>query len=178
MPATQTFEVIANYVAPSNVQNITISGLNQGYDHLVITCGFTRSLIGDFGGRGAEFQFNGVTSGYYNVGIGSGGTGNAVGGTNGFSNIAFNATAGNATGQGNRPPFEAWIPNYTSATSYNKVALTRLSYQDSNANTGGGMGESVTVMPITGALTSIFIFEQVDTFVTGDWVTIYGVKNG
>jgi len=176
MPVTPTFDPIHSFVASSNVSSITFSSLNQNYDHLVITGGFTRSIDGDFGGRSAEFQWNGITSGYRAVGFGAS-NGNALftsRTTNGSSSI--NAPAGNINYQGGRQCFESWIPNYRS-TGFHKHALTKTYGNDTSSNNGGAMQIQDNLIVTTDALTSLVIFEQVDTFVTGDWVTIYGVKN-
>jgi hypothetical protein len=173
----QTFEPIHNFVASSNVFNVTFSSINQSYDHLVITGGFTRNLDGDFGGRSAQFQWNGVTSGYKNQSFAvnavstSPGAGFEANGTSGP-----NAPSGNPNAQGGRPAWEMHIPYY-SHSGFHKHALQKKWIIDSNANSGGPMIFEDSLIPITGPLTSLYIFQQVDSWVTGDWITIYGVKN-
>lgn len=176
MPVIPTFDPIHSFVASSNVSSITFSSLNQSYDHLVITGGFTRNIDGDFGGRSAEFQFNGITTGYRAVSMG-GVNGSALFTsrvTNGSSTI--NATAGNINYQGGRQCFEVWIPNYKNP-NFHKHALLKNYGNDTSSNNGGAMQIQDHLIVTTSALTSLVIFQQVDTFVTGDWVTIYGVKN-
>lgn len=171
----QTFVPIANWVATGTTQSLTISSIDQGYDHLVITGGFTRNINGDFGGRSAQFQWNGVTSNYKNVGFYA----NAVGSNSGRSysdSSGPNAPAGNQYYQSGRQAFEYWIPNY-SKTIFQKHVLQREWVNDTGANNGGIMRINDTLIPISGALTSLYVFEQVDAFVAGDWLTIYGVKN-
>lgn len=176
MPVIATFDPIHSYVAPSNVGSITFSSLNQNYDHLVITGGFTRNIDGSFGGRSADFVFNGITSNYKAVNVG-GVNGSAIftsRTTNGTSTI--NATAGNINYQGGRQCFEVWIPNYKNV-NFQKHALMKTYGNDTSANNGGAMQIVDHLIPTTSALTSLTISELVETFVTGDWVTIYGVKN-
>jgi hypothetical protein len=171
-----TFDAIHSTVLGSNTQSISFGSLNQSYDHLCITGGFTRSLSGDFGGRSADFSWNGIGSGFkfqwfYGV---NGNNAIASRGTSGATGP--NAPAGNINDQGGRGAFEIWIPNYRS-TKYHKHALMKQGNNDTAANNGGFVGFSDNLIPTTSALTSLTISQNVDSFVTGDWVTIYGVKN-
>ncbi len=176
MPVIQTFDAIHSYVAPSNVGSITFSSLNQNYDHLVITGGFTRNIDGNFGGRSADFVFNGITSNYKAVNFGASNGGSLGTGrtTNGSSTI--NPTAGNINYQGGRQCFEVWIPNYKNV-NFHKHGLMKSYGNDTSANNGGAMSIVDHLITTTSALTSLTISEISETFVTGDWVTIYGVKN-
>jgi hypothetical protein len=173
----QTFTPIASVVLGSNAASLSIASIPQTHDHLVITGGFTRNINGNFGGRGAEFQWNGVTSGYKSTGAGIGG-GSSSGGGSGYNTGASGPvmSAGNIYYQGGRGAGEIWIPNY-SLTGFQKHALQMTWQADAEENGGGYCSISDTLIPITGPLTSLYIYEQVDTFVTGDWVTLYGVKN-
>jgi hypothetical protein len=176
MPITQTFDPIHSYIASSSVSSVTFSSINQNYDHLCITGGFTRSLSGDFGGRSADFQWNGVSSGYkFQWFYGANGS-NAIASQSTSGGTGPNAPAGNINDQGGRQAWEIWIPNYRS-TRYQKHILMKQGNNDTAANNGGFVGFSDNLIPISTALTSLVISELVDTFVAGDWVTIYGVKN-
>lgn len=173
----QTFTPIHSWVASSNVGSVSFGSIDQGYDHLVITGGFSRSINGDFGGRGAEFQWNGITSGYKQLG-------GYVGQSSSTAQLQYAASAaasvampaGNYNYQGGRQAFELWITDYKN-TSWYKHIFGKYTNNDTAANNGGTIWIQSGLIPTTGALTSLYIYEQVDTFVTGDWVTIYGVKN-
>lgn len=173
----QTFTPIHNWIASSNVSSVTFSSIDQNYDHLVITGGFTRNLDGDFGGRSAQFQWNGVTSGYkgQNFGVNYSSSTGAANASNSDSS-GPNAPSGNPNAQGGRPPWEIYIPYY-SHSGFHKHAVGKYWVNDTSANSGGFMNMGDNLIPITGALTSLYIFQQVDSWVTGDWITIYGVKN-
>jgi hypothetical protein len=176
MPITPTFVPIHSFVATTDVFNITFSSIDQTYDHLVLTGGFTRGLSGDFGGRSAQFQWNGITSGYKAQSFASsnGNTAYASRATNAVSGP--DAPAGNLNDQGGRQAWEAWIPNYRS-TKYQKHILFKSWNNDTQANNGGAMNVFDYLVPTTSALSSLYIFESVDPMVAGDWITIYGVKN-
>jgi hypothetical protein len=173
----QTFTPIHSWVASSNVGSVSFSSIDQGYDHLVITGGFTRNINGDFGGRSAEFQWNGIGSGY-KVLNGYVGQGTATAQAQFISNAASGPAvpAGNANYQGGRQAFEIWVTDYKN-TAWYKHAFGKYTNNDTNANSGGTIWISSTLIPTTSALTSLYIYEQVDSFVAGDWLTIYGVKN-
>jgi hypothetical protein len=173
----QTFTPIHSTVLSSNVSSFDITSIDQTYDHLVITGGFTRNINGQFGGRAAEFRFNGITSGYKNVAasISAGSTSGGAGFSGGTS-TALAMGAGNIFYQGGRGAGEIWIPNYRN-TTYHKHALQLLWQNDADENSGGYVQVADALIPTTGAISSITIFEQVDSFIAGDWITIYGVKN-
>ena len=173
----QTFTPIHSWVASSNVGSVTFSSIDQGYDHLVITGGFTRNINGDFGGRSAEFQWNGIGSGYKNLGgyvNQSSSTASVQWASSGASGPAV--PAGNVNYQSGRQAFEIWVTDYKN-TSWHKHAFGKYANNDTSANNGGTLWITSTLIPTTSPLTSLYIYEQVDSFVTGDWVTIYGVKN-
>ena len=176
MPIQPTFDAIASWVSSSYVGSVTFSSLNQSYDHLVITGGVTRSLSGDFGGRSGDFRWNGVSSGYRAVSFQAGNNANATSSRSTSGSAGPSVPAGNVDNQGGRQAWEIWIPNYTSA-KYQKHALCKLWTNDTGANNGGFMQISDALIPISTALTSLVVSEDVDTFVPGDWITIYGVKN-
>jgi hypothetical protein len=173
----QTFTPIHSWVASSNVFNVTFSSIDQTYDHLVITGGFTRNLDGDFGGRSAQFQWNGVTTGYKNQYAAVNASSSTLGAAASSNDSSGpNAPSGNPNAQGGRPAWEFYIPYY-SHTGFRKHVLQKKWIIDSNANSGGPMIIEDSLTPITGPLTSLYVFQQVDSWVTGDWMTIYGVKN-
>jgi hypothetical protein len=172
----QTFTPIVSVVLGSNVGAFSIASIPQGYDHLVITGGFTRNINGDFGGRSADFQWNGLTSGYRGQVASIGATSPYTYASQGISTIGPNLAAGNINYQGGRGAGEIWIPWYK-GTQFQKHALQFTWQSDTAANNGGYVGISDTIIPTTGALTSLYVSEQVDTFVAGDWLTIYGVIN-
>lgn len=176
MPIIPTFDPIHSWVSNSYVGSVSFSSLNQNYDHLVITGGLTRSLSGDFGGRSGDFTWNGISTGYKSVQFRAANGGNALTsrGTNGAAGPTV--PAGNIDNQGGRQAWEIWIPNYRS-TKYQKHALVKAWVNDTAANNGGAMNVEDYLIPTTSALTSLTVSELVDTFVPGDWITIYGVKN-
>jgi hypothetical protein len=172
----QTFDAIVSVVLSSDVGSFSITSIPQTYDHLVITGGFTRNLSGDFGGRSADFQWNGITSGYRSQAATIGATSPYVSAGNGVGTSGPSMAAGNRFQQGGRGAGEIWIPWYK-ATNFQKHCLQFTWQSDTAANNGGYVQILDTIIPTTGALTSLFVSEQVDTFVNGDWLTIYGVKN-
>lgn len=174
MPVAQTFEVIYHTVLTSSVYNLTISSISQSYDHLCITSGWTRNLSGNFGGRAAEFQWNGITSGYKGINWLANPNGlSASRTTNGAAEPAI--SSGNILIQG-REASEIWIPNYTNTTWF-KHALYRQYVNDAADNSGGFVRINDGLISTTAALTSLYIYQQVDPFISGDWITIYGVKD-
>lgn len=176
MPITPTFSPIANWVSASYTGSVTFSSLNQDYDHLVITGGLTRSLSGDFGGRSGDFVWNSITSGYKTVQFRAANGGNALTSRGTNNSAGPNVPAGNIDNQGGRQAWEIWIPNYRS-TKYQKHALVKAWTNDTAANNGGAMTIEDFLIPTTSALTTLTVSQNTDTFVPGDWLTIYGVKN-
>jgi hypothetical protein len=173
----QTFAPIASWVASSNVFNVTFSSINQNYDHLVITCGLTRNLDANAGGRSGQMQWNGITSGYKGqYGIAGGGSTAAGAGMDLGAVSGPNLASGNPNAQGGRPVNEIWIPYYSS-TGFQKHASRLANVVDTDANGGGYNIFEDYIIPTTAPLTSLYVYQQVDSFVTGDWITIYGVKN-
>ena len=172
----QTFTPIVSVVLSSDVGSFTISSIPQGYNHLVITGGFTRNINGNFGGRSADFQWNGITSGYKSQAATIGATAPYSSAGGGTGTTGPSMTAGNRYDQGGRGAGEIWIPWYT-GTQFQKHCLQWTWQTDTSANNGGFTQIVDTIIPTTGPLTSVTISEQVDTFVAGDWITMYGVIN-
>ncbi len=169
MATNQTFTPIYT-VNTGSAGAISITGINQNYTHLVITGGFTRNINGNFGGRGAEFQWNGITSGYRTRQI-------ANLNDNGLSTTATQSitpVAGNLlyAGRGN---FEAWVLNYTN-TNFHKHATIKYTISGTTES-GGYTIINNSLIPTTSPISSIYIYQNVDTFVDGDGLTIWGVSN-
>jgi hypothetical protein len=168
MATNQTFTPIYT-VNTGAVGAISITGISQSYTHLVITGGFTRNIAADAGGRGAEFQFNGITSGYRYRQIA-----NLNDNYFGTTTQSIVPVAGNLlyAGRGN---FEAWIFNYRN-TNFHKHATIKYTISGTNAS-GGYTIITNSLIPTTAAISSIYIYQNVDTFVNGDGLTIWGVSN-
>ena len=167
--ATVTYEKIAAAYPSTGSKSIDITSIPQTFTHLVVVCSTRRNAPGA-GARGVDIYFNGDSGsnqyGYDGWYLEQNGVSSSSGN--------YSAAQGGSAFDGGTPgtTYNLYINDYTNTTFYRNMRTEQGRFQ------GGSIANYVynNTWKSTAALNRIQINEPFEGFVSGDAVTIYGIK--